>query len=174
MSFPHIRGVFTGKIEIKSYVGRNSLKWIFHNVPQCCLLRLPDRVNRGLVYQRSPLALTVLVLLDPVMYVVFLPLQAACCHPQRHAAEPRRAELWPQREAALPFMSCRPPSITTLATPLIYDVTWGCCVGFDSGDTSEWVGRPTFRWTDVFRMFCNSKLRLTHSFTNTDNYFIAQ
>lgn len=34
-----------------------------------------------------------------------------------------RAELWPQREAALPFMSCRAPSITALATPLIYDIT---------------------------------------------------
>lgn len=153
--FSHIRGVFPGKIEMKSYVGRESLKWISHNVPQCCLLRLSDRVNRDLNYQQSPLALTALVLLDPVMYVVFLPLRAACCHPQRRAAEPQRAELWPQREAALPFMSCRAPSITAMATPLIYDVTWGCCVGFDSGDTSKWVGEPACWWTDVLRMFCN-------------------
>lgn len=129
--FSHIRGVFTGNIVVRSFVGKYSLKWIFHNVPQCCLLHLPDRVNRDLVYQRPPITLAALVLLDPVMYVVFLPLRAA----------------------ALLFMSCRAPSITARATPLIYNVTWGCCVGFDSGDTSEWVCKPACWWADVWRMF---------------------
>lgn len=100
-------------------------------------------------------------LLEPVMYVVLLPLRAACCHPQRRAAEPRRAELWPQREAALPFMSCGAPSITAQAAPLIYDVTWGCCVGLDSGDTSEGVGGPTCWRTDVVRMFVVSPVAST-------------